>query len=635
MQNLQRGHVRVTNYGSLPFTGWVRSTVAAKPSEVSEGVGYGRPLGVGKAWSADVFMKQLEAGETRDVKVAQPGQKPVAPVLSDEEVQTYLGGIPRIAGVSMELVGLQVEGHGFRSQFRAFILDSVWVDLWIVTYPGQPWSKGVVSLNRCNFDRPDWSTTVYEPIRLELGGALVHVLGRGYGQPLLIPGESLADASRRSFPVTISWPTLFDGEQAESATLDAERQIQAFGLQADQFGPLGAISITPPTSGYALKHLRQELPEAIEDLHTTRIELQHGMGNTAHGDLGPTATSGQTGAQEDQPGWTQMSEAFWPGGVGVGFLRWLVALNQGQQTLHYREPDGKPLRLDRKGLNMWDARPHWHTGFSPDQLGKVGPAPDGWHNGWTGPDRQHWFISTLASAYLATGCPCVQAQLDAHARVFLYSITIDPGLSTTMPGSARAVGWTSLVAAWLWETLEDRGLALAVRTRWEDWMASVVIPRLGQRGQEVVHWDHFDDHRVWHDLGGKKDYVGAWMPYQQAVGAAGAYIAATVFGHEPAKALALDAARAVVEHGYTFDGDTPVEWDFVAFREPGKALPSSDYVERVGAHRTGWFQDAWTPIASWVVLKEQPNDNRARAIYEAARQRAMLSTAPSEWLPPL
>ena len=628
-------HVRAVNYGAVPFTGWQRGTMAFGGSA---GSSRGRTLGDGDATQVDVWIEDLKPGETRDVPVGKSDtSKPAPPVLSDGEVQSYLGGVPTIAGVPMDLVELKVEAQAFVSTFRAFILDAVWVDLWLVTYPGQPWSKGVVSFNRCNFERGDWSTHVPEHIELTLANALVHVLGRGYGAPLLIEDESLADASRRSFPVTIVWPEMVnDPDQAGSSTVDAERQVHVFGLQPSSFGLLGAISVTPPTDGYALQHLRRNLPEAVEDLHTTRVELDTHTAYTAHGELGPAARSGQTGAQEEQPGWTQMSEAFWPGGVGVHHLRWLVALNQGQQTLHYREKDGSPLSLDRQGLNMWDARPHWHMGFSPDQLGKVQPAPDGWNNGWSGPDREHWFIATLGAAYLATGCRCLQQQLDAHARVFLYSITTDPKLTTSTPGRARAVGWTSLVACWLWKTLEDRKLAESVRQRWREWMEIVCIPRLMPKpGEKVHHWDYFDDPRVWHDMGGKKDYQGAWMPYQQAVGAGGVYIAARMFGHDGARGLAFSAAKAVIEYGYTFAGDAPIEWDYVAFRQVRQPISQVEYVENIGAHRSGWFADAWTPMASWVVLKEQPNDTRARAIYNDALMRAELSAGPSEWLPPL
>ena len=193
-----------------------------------------------------------------------------------------------------------------------------------------------------------------------------------------------------------------------------------------------------------------------------------------------------------------------------------------------------------------------------------------------------------------------------------------------------------MVAAWLWITLDDREMADRIRLRWRQWMDAVCIPRLRARpGDEVAHWDYFDDVRIWHDMGGKKDYRGAWMPYQQAVGAGGTYVAARLFGHDEARGLAVDAAKAVIDYGYTFVGDEPVEWDFVAFRQPRKAIAGNEYVERVGAHRTGWFADAWSPWASWVVLKEQPNDVRARAIYDAAKIRAELSTPPSEWLPPL
>lgn len=635
--SIPHGYVRAVNYGAVPFTGWQRTTISHPEGGTQDCARYGRELGDGQTRAVDVFVSKLLPGEERDILVARDDPTPhPAPEFSADEVAEYLGGLPRIDGVEMTLGSIALEGAAFVSCWHAFILDSVWVDLWLRTYPGQPWGKGTLSFNRCNPKRPDYVTYVDHAIRLELDGALVHVLGRGYGAPLVRRGEQLADASRRSFPVTVSWPRLFVQEQAESATVDAEAQVHLFGLQPEAMGPLGAISPTPATAGYALQHMRENLPEAIEDLHTDAIELMDGTAYTAHSALGPTAYSGQTGAQEDQPGWTQMSEAFWPGGVGVGFLRLLVALNQGQQTIHYREADGTPLSLTRHpGLVMWDGRPHWSKHFSPDQLGKSGNPPWGWDNGWRGPDREHWFIATLGAAYLATGDQCVQSQLDAHARVFLYSITLDPRLSTTMPGAARAVGWTSLVAAWLWLTLEDRDLAAQVWARWVSWMDQVVMPALDHKDRAVEHWDHIDDDRVWHDLGGKKTYTGAWMPYQQAVGAAGVYIAACLFGHEAARDFARRAALAVVNYGYTFDGDTPVEWDFVAYHVPGVALPPRDYAEKVGAHRTGWFQDAWTPMAAWVVLKEDPADARARAIYSPALERARLSTAPAEWLPPL
>ncbi len=131
-------------------------------------------------------------------------------------------------------------------------------------------------------------------------------------------------------------------------------------------------------------------------------------------------------------------------------------------------------------------------------------------------------------------------------------------------------------------------------------------------------------------------YTGAWMAYQLAVGAGGLEVLGQYLDIPEARRVALQGARAVVDHAYTYDLATErwVEWEVVAELVPGLPLPPDHYVEGRGAHRTGWFSHTWMPWAAWVVLQHEKG-GRAESIYSQVRSEMLGGRQPLDWLPPV
>lgn len=603
--------VTLTNYSGQPWAGWARTTIEGdaqvpEAGKMPDGSRYVLGRRVGDVRVVDLWAK-LEAGQQRDFPLMKfhPAETALDPV----DIGSL--GWPSFAGVAMSPAAgnwAQIDGAAITAHLHCRVGPMLHADLWLRLYGGQAWAPGELVLTASNPSVPDLVGVVPEGAKLTCGSAIVAIPGLPWDSPVLPAGETIGDGQARSWPVVLGWQHLMtQPTDATSGQIWAEQRLGAVGV--DKVNWLG---LAWPTRFDSRAWANQHYLGAVSRLHSWDA-----------GPLGVVSNSGQTGSQEDQ-GWSKGLEALGLAkGSGVT-IRYLTALGQSRRPMHHLEADGRLLdpALHPRCI-FWSSRPHWHTGVSPDQLGKPRQPTVAELRNWNGPDREHWLINTLAAAARQTGSPALQWQLEAHARSFLMGETVTPGWSTSGPDASRSAGWAGLVVAHLWTTLEDRGLAELVAERWRQRVLRVYVPAWGNAPGGI--WDKRNDPRMLMDLTG---YTLAWMPYQQAVGAYGMFVASELVGPPEGKALAIAGARAVVYHAYDESG---VEWDILGYRD-GVKLPASEYVEKKGAHRTGWFQYDWFPLGVWVAAKS--GDARAAEIYRGLVTRSAGFTSTAAWLPP-
>ncbi len=590
--------VHAANYAPTVFDGWKRCTVDVMPPHEAgqvPGARYvlGRPIGL-DVRVIDLQLR-LDPGEVRsiDLSAAQPlafvrGPLPAAPLA--------FFGQPSIAGVPLQVVGLQPDGAGYLAHLRARVGPMLCCDLWLWWYPDAPgWAVGEVIITASNPSVPDATAAVPGDLCLLFGAADVVVPGlqpepsnlqgaRAGGARLLPAGGVLADGQARSFPLVLVWRQhLRTVDDSSSAGAAANLSVCANGIA--RLWPDGNPTLAAGTSplAWTISHWAG----AIASLHRWAPEPG----------VGPNPRSPDTGAQADQV--FVGAECIGPAGLGAEQVRYLVALSQSRRPCHHLEIDGSLLRLaQHPQLKFWDGRAHYRSDVSPDRLGKSRLLAESETQGWWGPDVEHWLFNNLTVAARLTGSPALQWQLEAQARVFLLQWVTFP-----YAYAARAVGWEALGVLHLWHNLEDRALAEQVRAGWLRRLDTVLLPQLLSKPNDW--WDVHIDPR----LG-----TGEWvMPWQQAVGAYWVDRAGATFGRADARALALRGARRAMDAWQLQGGQWLTYWNLAV---DGRGVLSHD------ANNFGM------PLAPAVVLRHEPNDEKARAVW------AQVAPDGGQWIAP-
>lgn len=543
----------------------------------------------------DVYVEDLQPGEVREVGF--PTQN--APLTGGLPPFTK----PRFRGIVMEPFGdlVRVNRH-FVATFRCRVNRMVQVFLFVELFPGQPWAPAEAGFLASNPEVPDMIGHLGPSTGadFEIDGAFAAFTGLRPGDRLLPQGLTIGDGQMRAFPLVIVWPGRMT--PADYASADAFRQM-AIGCTVRSSVSPEEKSPWVPRVWRPEDFVRQHLPGCIARLHSWD-----------NGPLSWAKNSGDTGAQADQ-GVIANHHSTLPDGVGAENVTYLEALTWGRRPCHHTEENGSLLQRNPQRLRMWSGRAHWHRGVSPDQLGKPREiTPEDTH-GWYGPDRQHWFLNTVRSAYLERRSPLLQWYIKQQAQLFKYQQTTEPNVSTTTENEERSAGWEALVALLLFDCLEDRQEALHIRALWED-RIDVYVQQWSRPNWEVKVWRPNPDARILWDIRG--GFEKGWLVYQQAAGALFMWLAGARFNYAPAKHLAFEGALAVVEHGYSRDPVTGewIGWDFLGCNPDGSKLRPDQYVEGNGAHRTDFFNTAWLPGAAWVVLQSRPEHTKAREIWE-------------------
>lgn len=594
--------IRVANYGSETFDGWVRTTT----DDALPHAGHLRTTGQDRAWfvkgapvgivgsTVDVRLR-IDPGEIVELSEPQEAPGPFARGDAPSNPLAFFGGMATIGGNPLGFVGLTPNGSGYDLHMRARAGMFV-ADLWLTWYPDQPgWASGEVVVTCSNPRLPDITATVPEGFTLAFGDAVV------LGFPDL-GGESFADGQARGFPVTLAWPRhLVDLDYASAAATHAG-SICARGMS------------TSWPSGNPAMPAGQTAADWVRSNYAGARALLSGW--KAH-PAGVLADSHATGKEGDQV-FVGGPEAQ-PDGLGAEKVRYYLALGQLRRTTHHLEANGDLLNIDRHpSLVMWDGMPHYDPRQSPDQLGKSRRPNLLEAHGWGGNWEEHWLINGVATAYRLTGSRALQWELQHQARQFLFQVTLDPRKSTTRPGASRAVGYRGLVAYHLWHNLDDRHLANLVRERWVAHVQQVLFPTIGTKPAGI--WQVQTDARLSADIG---QSAPVWMPYQMAVGAYGLDLACEVLGPPEGRALAHQAARTVMDRAFDGNGDG---WAMIRY-SGADVVP---LIEKEGAHygENVWI---WHTVGLATVLRHEPENERAQALWTRilVKQRAG-----GQWVPP-
>lgn len=632
--------LQLSNETSLPFHGWLTGSVANAPAGTQHGRVNGMPLvlshQLGLRGHLAHLLADLPAGSVLQGDIewggAPPPPLPPMPGNGDPVALVAALGVPSVNGLALVYRGIIPSAGGpigvlFRSRFSRMLI----AELSLFFTPGQDFAEFELDLTCSNPAVQDLVEVLERDVLLTCGRALVQFTSGAEYTRAMPAGESFGDAQRRCFFGVITWAHLAEFDELRSSIALVTGAVGFYDLEWDRrIGLLDAPAL-PPRQWNANSWVRHYFTEAKDNIRTWLPNR-----------LGIAAASGSSGEQEDQGFGGKGTAAFTGGGFGAVQLLRMVAMGWGKQPMHYHELDTFPLRLDHNAA-LWSGR---ITDWSPDTLGKLRRPDESETHHWSGPDNQHFLMHTLGCAYQLTGRPQLQRLIHQRGILFHYSQTLRPDWATSMPDAARAWGWMGEVASWLWRTLEDRDLANRVRERF---IERVRIYQQATGGRDI--WDvrpnDFDSagnmigvgREIWSDSTTTSPFPSFWFTYQQAQAVGGLQIAGEVMDIPEARALALSGARSVVARAYQESG---LEWESLGITPEGEPLPPEAFVEGRGAHRTDDFVTAWLPLAPWVVLRHEPDNARARFLYERAKEIALAHVPPfghpehpCEWIAPL
>ncbi len=629
------------NLSAYPFTGWLSTSAVLTPEQVSAGGGTcdGQPFVVGKPMGlrghkVDIFAV-LPAGTVKDVPLVFG-----APPRASSPAFGKLGQ-PKVMGIPMDFQDLQTTEGAWRAHLRARVAPMLVVDLRTYLSAGA-FAPFTCRVTCSNVGIPDLTATIQPDFGLTCGDAVVQFLGglertqppslKGGFSTILPAGMQMGDGQSLTLVGTMFWPSLgaTDAAAASAAAMSSGMVGAWDPAWQKNLGPLRSVADLP-TRFSGRQWAVSNYPGALARLMSWN-----------EGPLGITANSGQTGAEEEQPGLAKGAAVFAGGGwTAIQTLRF-VAYGFGRVPCHQREADGRPISdLEHPDCMYWDGRAHKampdHLGKNPDEFGNWLTA------GWWGPNDEHHFIGTVGSAYMLTGDEELQAILHERAIVWLMSDTVDSRMSTSGPRAARARGWASIVASWFWLCLEDRALAQRVRDRY--------VARLAMYTADFAAHGAIADARP-NDVDGSGALIGlaaaVWsgpgpspfpsfsMKYQNAIWAGGMQVAGETMDIPEARDTAYQVALGILESAFKQEGAGWVGWEVLGVRPDGSTLPPAEFVEGQGAHHSGLFDGgAWWALGLWTVLRHDPNNAKAQTIWRDWVARAKAGTAMLDWFLPM
>lgn len=546
---------------------------------------------------------------------------------------------------------IEVDGPALRAHFRGRVSMLVVADLDVCWVPGEPWARFEVTYTAANPEFPA-RTEPLHGFDLRIGDGLVGYAGGRFGA--MLQDTRIAHGAQRIF----SGAVLFVDEARHG------QQDQFMGLL--NLSPMGIDQDHRPyVAGMGVQDVGEQFDgrEIIVEHVSEAYSAVYSWGKSR---LGVAKLSPQTGAQDEQTHGGHRPELFGKEphcGIAAVMARF-VSEGFAKRPCNYREMDGEPLDWNaHPNLRFWDGRPHLLPNVSPDRLGLTEGLPSSAEtHGWYGPDKQHTFAGTLYTVAMVWGSRAAQHQLRSLADVFRFQYTLDVGASTTHFDSARSVGWEGLLAVGLYLSLSDRRLAQQVREHARRRLGHLAF-ELDKGTHQPAIWDPRQDDRLRIELEHHFENIylkdgtqiarsetlpenaaswetvyrwdQAWMPYQQAVGSYGLYVAGQVFNVPNAVEVAVQGARAVVEFAYTTDGGEIKEWGVMAVGPHGGRIDANDYQEGKGASSGHFYRHAWMPMAVWVMAVHEPDVERHRMIWDKLHEEAMKKEKDLRWLPPI
>lgn len=608
----------IQNVGDSPWTGWTRLTIPSSSAlaESLDKTPTPRLVTTTDGRTAEIaacdWMRDLRVVEVRVPSGVAGGGRVL--ILDDIEAtpaspvgvlwQAWPAGDPTINGVRMVHMGTTVFGARVQSLWRLRVGPLLCVDVHILWYPGDHYAECAAKVTASNLAVPDL-TDVVPPGGLVFtwGDAVVIPLGAPPTASLVPGGTRFGDGQARRIPFTVVWLTHASPAEFANVRCLANRTVWACGV--DRLYADGNPSLTPALLG------------DVNYGADRYLELLAGLHNWNGVSLGIAKRSANAGEQEDQLVHGEMLAA-----PVNGAVNYLAALKWANWPCHHLDWTGNIVRAaDHPNMVVWEGRAIFST--SPtDTLGKSRPLDTVVEaEGWSGPDQEHWLIGRLYEAARQTGADELEDELLHHAQLMLGSLTLPIGNTagwfTSTPGAARAVGYKAMVVERLYYALRNRRVADELRQRWADVLRLVLLPSF--EGKDV--WDiRVDDAR----LG-----PGAWwLPWQQAVGAYGVYLASRLVLDVDADlarrgvAMAQLAAQAVLRDGYVRDADG--SWRVYPQRPVGPMAMPPDAT----------FLHFGMPLALATILSEFPTNSQAREAWDYTLAQADTQHKRS-WLVPI
>lgn len=592
--------IRLENLSPSRFRGWLRTTTDQHPPFTSGHVGT-IPILVGQkigdVWPVE-FRTVIDAGQETAIDlnamVAGMVEVPFAPKSWDDE----MGGPPLLNGaVALELQSIERDAASFCFHWQ--LRDGSFViDLWLRKVPGEAWAAGEAMLTYSN-PRSTQMTANCGHIRLSIGDGITLVPYRGANEAIFRPTR-FADGQSMVTPIGVIWPRLItDGDWSSPGAI-AHGGVMASGLTMRPKYPSGLVGGAPVfAAGFSAKSWAKQ-----NWLATLGILL-----TWDHPTIGPAANTGQAGGQEDQ---------LFVGFEGLvspaaGEVRYFAALKTAQHPMHHREWDGRVVDGHRHPeLRMFYSRPH---SSGSDRLGKTrdlvdAAEPHGETYGWNGPDLQHHSSATLTAGARHKGSPAMQKLLEHHARNYLVGPSAAPEEVTSTIWSSRELGWEGLLVCNLVRALKDRDLAARVLAHYRERVERILINKLADRD-------------IWVEVVDAPSVgPGAWWQlWQQAIGAYGVDVACELIGMPEGRAMALRAAKKVMDAGWVFENGRWVVYEHQ--RVDGSAKTRSTDTN---------FGLAWMPLAIAVVLRHEPQNERANMLWDQTLADSV--GGEPRWLPP-
>lgn len=612
----------IKNASSHAFRGWRRCVIEAPNVYYVPGVGtilahdrqadgirvvfahaYGE---ANRLWAVDVYGEF--AGNSSlaiEIREATKDRHQLEPIPANWQDQF---GKPSISYLPMQLVDAVQDGAAWKFSLRLRPQDTsqnsmfLW-QTWLRWYPEHKgWMEGELLLACSNTGLP--YLTAITPLATELRFSGKDTVVRSPGWPLgsaLLPaGEVFGDGQARAWPILVAW---LDQIQAPFENLAA---IDEFAIAGH-----GVTNFYLPVNSTGSPYARPAAPFWAQYQQDVKRSLHRWQASP----LGVTQNSGQTGAQEDQ---------VFVGGEALdpvaAQLRYWIALTQLRRPCHHLEPEGTLIAPgSRTSLMLWDGRPLW---ISQDQLGKPrGLQPQEAHE-WWGPDVEHWLLNTMAVAAQTTDSDAIQWGLEAQAIVYLHQWTTAAGLSTSQTYASRAVGWECFAVLHLIRNLRNRTLAKVVRHRWQDRLRQIIVPVHGNMAPAI--WDvRVDD--------GRLGPGPRWIPWQQAVEAAGLlYAAQYIINHSIDDKLGLELHSMAVA-GATMVLDCGWRYDGIRWLSNPSGLSTVDGSGGEWGESFNFFGMSMAPAVAILALPaDHPHAVKARNIWEQLKK----TDATNQWLLP-
>ena len=551
--------VHFANQSNVPFDGYIRTNVDIKPPH---------PVGVatldngdtyvyflGRQTSLDTYavdvQVHLQPKEklTIDLSLSKPAsdiERPPIPA----DIGKWLGGFITCMGTNLQLVRFEPDGAAWLTHWRGRITTMFFLDIWVHHVASEPWAQAEALITCSNPSVPDMGEGTPEHFYLKFGDATVLVPGRRAGAPLIDAGRWVADGQAIALPMTLFWAR----HCRHSMDWSSVGCLSQFGIGAVGINKLLVTGNPKLPQNFNPDTWQSKLGESISRLHSFNAPL-----------VGPNPRAIDTGAQADQT--FVAGEALAPNGVGCERICYLGALKQAARPCHHLEVNGDQVILaNHPQLVYWHFRPHI-PGVSPDQLGKPRGLGEGEASGWLAPWPEHWFHNNMVAAARYTGSPMVQHLLKTQANGYPIQWTVRPELIyQSVPFAARAWGWEMNMAVHLWNNLEDRPLANAIRAHALERIVRVLIPQLtAADGSPIIDWIRDDR------LGPGFRY----MPWQYGIGCYYLDLAGEVFGHQGARDLAVKYAKRLITEAWWHNGEYWTCREVIA--QDGAAVPSGSY----------------------------------------------------------